>query len=91
VEATPEDGTTRDTLGWVCYRAGRTPEALTHLREAVRLRPERGRYHYHLGQALLSAGRRSEAAESLRTALSRGLSPDEKKDAEAALAAAGAK
>jgi tetratricopeptide (TPR) repeat protein len=84
--ASPEDSAAQDTLGWVCYRAGRSQEALDHLREAVRLSPERGRYHYHLGQALLTAGRRREAAESLRTALSRGLSPDEKKAAESSLA-----
>jgi tetratricopeptide (TPR) repeat protein len=89
VKFSPEQGTPRDTLGWVCYRLGRPQEALAHLQEAVRLRPERGLYHYHLGKSLLAAGRYSEAAESFRTALSRGLPPAERSDAEDSLAATG--
>jgi predicted Zn-dependent protease len=87
VKASPENAATWDTLGWICYRAGRSQEALEPLREAVRRRPDRGLYYYHLGKALLARGHRREAAQSLRTGLSRGLPPAEKKDAESSLRA----
>jgi predicted Zn-dependent protease len=86
VRAFPKEGNWRDTLGWVCYRAGRREEALEHLREAVRLAPERAALHYHLGQVLLAADQPQEAAEALRKALQLGLPPKEQRAAQESLA-----
>jgi Flp pilus assembly protein TadD len=83
--ANPHNGAILDTLGWVCYRSGRYEEALSHLQKAARLTPKNGLIHYHLGKALWAAGRLSEAAESFRAALSRGLPPEEKREAQAFL------
>jgi len=87
VQANPDNATFRDTLGWILYRAGRYPEALTQLEEAVRREPNNGLFHYHRGQTLQWLKRGPEAVEALRKALELGLPPKEKKAAEAALSA----
>jgi len=48
-------------------RAGRLPEAIAELREAVRLEPDSEGAVYTLGVALLTAGDRAGAAECVRT------------------------
>lgn len=84
-EAFPTNHEIKDTLGWVYYQQGRYQEALSSLQEAVRLAPQRGLYQYHLAKALLALGQREEARKSFQTALSLGLEPEQKKDAEAVL------
>jgi tetratricopeptide (TPR) repeat protein len=86
VKLSPKNAGMRDTLGWICYQQGRFEEALKHLQEAIRLAPDQGLQHYHLGQTLRALQRGPEAAEAFRRALETGLSPPEKKQAEAALA-----
>jgi tetratricopeptide (TPR) repeat protein len=81
----PGDGAVRDTVGWMCYRNRRFAEAIAHLRLATRLLPDRGLYYLHLGQALLAAGQRDEAGRALLKARSLRLTPEEKREAEAAL------
>lgn len=83
--AYPDSAVMRDTLGWVLYRAGRAKEAVAHLEEAARLAPGAGIVHYHLGKALLAAGRRGAATAAFRAALARGLPPEEKRDAESSI------
>lgn len=87
VQANPDNAIFRDTLGWVLYRAGRYAEALAQLEEAVKRSPKTGLFHYHRGQTLRWLKRGPEAVEALRKALELGLSPKEKKAAEAALSA----
>jgi tetratricopeptide (TPR) repeat protein len=83
----PRDGAVRDTLGWVCYRAGRLEEARCHLEEAVRLDRSKALRHYHLGQVEAALEQRTAAAAALRTALKLGLGPAEKPAAERLLTA----
>jgi putative PEP-CTERM system TPR-repeat lipoprotein len=83
----PEEKHVWDTLGWVCYRAGRHDEAVTHLQKAARLTPEKGIVHYHLAKALLATGRKAEAADAFRAALQHPLSDDLRKEIDAFLAA----
>lgn len=83
----PGSSSLRDTLGWVCYRLNYTDEAVAHLKEAVRLAPENGLQRYHLGKALLQAGRRISALQELQKAQTRGLSGQEAQDAEKILSA----
>ncbi len=52
----PQSGLARDTLGWVCFRMKRFPEAVLHLREAARLSPRDAGVKNHLKQALKAAG-----------------------------------
>jgi len=80
----PQNGRMRDTLGWVCFRAGRHADAAVHLREAVRLLPDEGIAYYHLGKLLLARGERDKAATVLTKALSLRLSSTDKADAAAA-------
>ena len=47
------------------FRAGQIEKALSQLREAVRLEPDRTEAWYLLGQAALRAGRREEAHQAL--------------------------
>jgi tetratricopeptide (TPR) repeat protein len=85
----PRSAPLLDTLGWVCYRAGRLDEAIDALRRAVQLGPESGIRHYHLAKALLAAGQRTEAREAIQAALSRPLPPEEKRDGGAVAGAVG--
>jgi tetratricopeptide (TPR) repeat protein len=87
VEADPDNGSMRDTLGWVCYGLRRYTEAVTHLQEAARLAPQNGTAHYHLGKALLGTGQPDKAADAFRVALSHRLPANDKKEAEASLLA----
>jgi len=84
-DAFPTHHEIQDTLGWIYYQQGRYKEALTSLQEAARRAPKRGLYQYHLAKALLALGRREEAQKAFQTALSLGLEPEQKKDAEATL------
>jgi tetratricopeptide (TPR) repeat protein len=56
-------------LGTALLAAGRTEEALGHLREAVRLQPGYVFLRVKLGTALLGAGRPAEALEHLQAAV----------------------
>jgi tetratricopeptide (TPR) repeat protein len=84
----PTDKHIYDTLGWICHQLGKREEAINHLQKAAWLTPESGVVQYHLGKALLAAGRREEAATAFRAALARNLPPGQREDAQAGLAAA---
>ncbi|MEM7581793.1 MAG: tetratricopeptide repeat protein [Acidobacteriota bacterium] len=50
-------------------RAGETPQALRHLREAIRRMPDEPEFHIALADALSDAGEPAKAVESLQRAL----------------------
>ena len=56
-------------LGVLFSRQGRTPEAVSTLREAITRVPSSSRAHFELGRALQETGRRAEAAVELEKAI----------------------
>jgi tetratricopeptide (TPR) repeat protein len=58
-----------DTLGWVLYLKGENDEALQTLSKAKSGLPDLPTVRYHLGMALLKAGRSAEARTELQEAL----------------------
>lgn len=59
----------RNRDGAELYRLGKYQEALTELKEAVRLEPGNAAYHNNLGVALMSVDMAAEAEDSFKTAL----------------------
>lgn len=57
-----------DTLGWVHYQAGNTPQAISFLQQAVRLKssPE---FRYHLGMAYQKSRQTGDAKKELELAI----------------------
>jgi tetratricopeptide (TPR) repeat protein len=66
----PDSPIVSDTIGWAYYKLGSPEAAVAQLSESVRIAPGNPNYHYHLGMAYVAAGRFSNAARSLRQALS---------------------
>ncbi len=66
--ANPASWMSRTNLGLLLLGDGRVDEALTHLREAERLKPQRAEVVNNLGTALRAAGRADEAREKFRRA-----------------------
>ena len=81
--AHPEWNDTRDNVAVALLALGRPAEAVAELQEIVRRDAGHQRAQFHLGLALAALGRRDEAANALRIAVS--LRPD---DADAAKALA---
>jgi tetratricopeptide (TPR) repeat protein len=61
--------TTLDTLGWVQLKRGDADAAAASFQRALDLQPESASIQYHLGLALIAAGKSSEGADLLRKAL----------------------
>jgi tetratricopeptide (TPR) repeat protein len=74
VELQPNDGHIVDSLGWVLYRVGEYPGAVTYLERAVELKAQDPVINDHLGDAYWRVGRTNEANVQWRRALS--LDPD---------------
>ena len=66
----PDQPSVDDTLGWVYYKRGNSNLAIAPFEAAVKAAPENATYHYHLGLAYASAGKRSQARASMEKALS---------------------
>jgi tetratricopeptide (TPR) repeat protein len=60
----------RDTLGMLFLDLGRIDQAITELKRAVKLDPNRGDAHFHLGTAYAEARRWEDAVGAYRTAIS---------------------
>jgi Flp pilus assembly protein TadD len=58
-----------DTLGWVYYKKGMAPQAVTFLEEATREEPTNATTHYRLGLAYLKQGNQRAAKLSIQEAL----------------------
>jgi Flp pilus assembly protein TadD len=65
----PNNPEVSDTLGWVYYKKGLTPSAITALREGLSQDKKSPALHYHLGLAYAQNGDKQEARESLEEAL----------------------
>ena len=62
----PEEPAIQDTVGWVWYKKGDAGKALEMLQRAQGKVPENAEINYHLGMALVKAGRREEAKAHLK-------------------------
>ena len=60
-ELRPQDGNIADSLGWVLFRLGELPGAVTWLEKAVELEPRNSVINDHLGDAYWATGRQREA------------------------------
>jgi tetratricopeptide (TPR) repeat protein len=67
-ELSPEDGTYDDTLGWVLYRKGLYPNAVSQL-EQVTAKGKNPVWMYHLAMAYAKAGDTKRGRETLDRAL----------------------
>ena len=65
----PEVAEVDDTLGWVYYKKGLAPLAITSFQQSVARDPQNPTYLYHLGLAQLKNGDNAKAKESLEKAL----------------------
>lgn len=79
----PEDPTPWMVLGRLETRQGRHAEALICFQEAARRGPGEAIVQYHLGKALLAAGRKNEALEPLRAVRRGKLTPEIRQEVEA--------
>ncbi|WP_169979471.1 tetratricopeptide repeat protein [Tautonia rosea] len=67
VDADPSNSAYLDSLGWVLYKQGRPEDAITHLEEAVRLRPSAVNLD-HLGDVYFVLDRRNDARDAWKRA-----------------------
>ncbi|MEM7296259.1 MAG: tetratricopeptide repeat protein [Pseudomonadota bacterium] len=80
VEAKPENGYIRDSLGWAYFKLGNMGDAVTHMERAVELEPMDPTINDHLGDVYWTVGREAEARFQWSRALS--LNPSEEAKAE---------
>ncbi len=78
VAAQPNNAAIVDSLGWTLLRAGDVPGAVRWLERACELDPIDATLNGHLGDAYWAAGRRVEAMDQWRRALSLNPEPQEK-------------
>ncbi len=79
-----------EVLGGLLEAEGKMPEAVSHYKEAIRMRPDFGQAHLDLGAVLARKGDRTGAAAEFRVAQS-DPDPQIREKAVAGLAAVGAK
>jgi Flp pilus assembly protein TadD len=73
LDVTADNWLAHDQLGYRLWETGRAAEAVPHLREAVRIRPDYPKAHHNLGLALAALGATDEAAGQFGEAV--GLAP----------------
>ncbi|WP_240756886.1 tetratricopeptide repeat protein [Roseicella aquatilis] len=76
-ELRPQDGNIADSLGWVLFRLGDLPGAVTWLEKAAELEPRNSVINDHLGDAYWAAGRQMEARYQWQSALTMDPEPEE--------------
>ncbi len=69
LDGKPDDGSIRDSLGWVMLRQNQVPAAVQTLERAAEEMPEDPTVNFHLGTAYWAAGRKVEAEDQWRWAL----------------------
>ncbi len=79
LDAEPDDGSIRDSLGWAMVRQNDFAGAVRQLERAAEQMPEDPTVNYHLGVAYWASGRRVEARDQWRWALN--LHPDRQEEA----------
>ena len=79
LDAKPDDGSIRDSLGWALLRQNDIGNAVRQLERAAEQMPEDPTVNYHLGVAYWAAGRHVEARDQWRWALL--LHPDKQDEA----------
>lgn len=79
-----------DTLGWVHFKAGNTPQAISYLQKSVGIKdvPE---FRYHLGEALMKNGQHEQARREFTLALQNDVAGEWVKSAKASLESLSAK
>jgi tetratricopeptide (TPR) repeat protein len=85
-ELLPSDPEVADTLGWIHFRKGEFPQALSLLREAAVLRPTVAEVIYHLARVEYVMGQEDAARASFQKVLTLKGRPSLLKDAEQRLA-----
>jgi len=82
----PEDPSIADTLGWVYYKRGLYPNAVSELTFAAGKLPDNATVRYHLGMSYLKKGDNEKARKELEKALSLDESFEGAEEAKKALA-----
>ncbi len=80
-ERYPEQDNIQDTLGWVYLKKGMNDSALQIFTRLTARNPDSGMFHYHLGAAHWAKGDAASAKTAIDTALAKGLSPDDERQA----------
>jgi Flp pilus assembly protein TadD len=78
-----------DTVGWILAVNGQAAEGERYVRNALDLVPDFPAFQYHLAFILKQAGKKDEARQVLKQALSTDQAFDERKDAEKLMAELG--
>jgi putative PEP-CTERM system TPR-repeat lipoprotein len=65
----PSSAEVSDTLGWVYFKKGMWPLAITAFEQSVEGEARNPRYHYHLGLAFAKSGEDAKARRALQQAL----------------------
>jgi len=65
----PESEIAHNNIGNALQALGRTPEAIAHYREALRIAPDYGEVHYNLGLALQATGQLQAAVDHYQQSL----------------------
>jgi tetratricopeptide (TPR) repeat protein len=82
----PEIDGINDTLAWIQYKKGNYHVSVALAEDAVRKRPEKPDYRYHLGMALVGAGDRDRGRTELQKALQLNLKGADAEEAQKTLA-----
>ncbi len=91
LDGKPDDGSIRDSLGWVMLQQHQVPAAVRTLERAAEQMPEDPTVNFHLGAAYWAAGRKVEAEDQWRWALVLKPEPDDAARIHDALRRAGIK
>ena len=69
LKSRPDDPVVQDTLGWACYKKGDNAQALDLLTKAQGKLAGHPEVDYHLGMALVKAGKKEQGKEHLKTSV----------------------